>query len=156
METAHVTIENMACPECGRDHKRSKTGHCSNCYRKKYHKDPAKYEKHKKRVMKYQKAFPEKRAKIVYDYQTRKGQLVPAAIHALHFAIKRLERILGATAHGQAVYEPSKLRWNAATERENRFGSSSGLQQSGSHDGAGDRERATGGQDVEAGSKPEL
>lgn len=146
----------MACPECGREHKRSKNGPCAACYRRAYYKT----EKGRKAVKNANKKdiakHPERRFATVVRYRERTGYYIPAELHQLLHAIKRLERTVEATEKRAGVCEPSQFRCEQSVERRNRFGRSTDLLRAGARGGPSAVERSDAQPILEDGSGYEL
>lgn len=117
----------MSCPKCGRDHKRSKNGPCPNCYRKTYKNT----ESGKDAIRRADKAsvrrHPERRMRRVVRYREKTGYYIPAELHALRNATKKLERALEAAENNHAVRPTSERRLQQSLERRDRYGSGEDL-----------------------------
>lgn len=121
----------MPCPDCHRDHKRSKDGPCAACYRRKYYKTPGGKAAVDKANTRYVKAHPEVRTKHVVKYFSRTGVYTPLEVHLLRNAVKRLETAISATANHTGVHEPGQFRSQQSLERRNRFERGQNLLESG-------------------------
>jgi hypothetical protein len=115
----------MSCPNCSKEHKRSKTGLCATCYMKAYRSTPNGHKRSLDAIKRYQKKNPEKRFKHVVRYRERTGYYVPLDLHLLRTAAKTLERTLAAAENGSPVSKSSEYYSNQSIKRRNRFGDSS-------------------------------
>lgn len=132
----------MACPDCGRQHKRGKNNRCANCYQKRYRVGERRV-KHRESVKRYTKRNPDKRRIWVNRWQTRTGRLVPTDIHALRYALKFLERAVEAAQDGTPIRLPSQRRRNQALERDARLGNSQSVFIAGKDSGADNHGRGS-------------
>ena len=127
----------MPCPECGKPHKRSVNGPCAACYRRAYYKT----EKGKKAVDRANKKTivknPETRFAAVVRYRERTGYYIPAELHQLRSAIKRLDATLEAADKRTGIRQPSELRCQQSVERRDRFGKGADVLRSGTRGGSG-------------------
>jgi len=121
----------VACPECLKEHKRSKNGPCPNCYRKRYQKTETGRAARRLAQKKDHQRHPERRMREVVRYREKTGYYIPAEIHYLNHAVKRLERALAATPHDYGIREPSQHRLQQSLERRDRYGNGEDLLGSG-------------------------
>lgn len=100
----------MACPKCGRDHKRSKTGPCPACAMRAYReteKGKAATAEAKRRYEQSEKG-KRTRARYIREYRLRRGEYVPVELHELRRASKRLEASLAHADDGEGVRVPGE------------------------------------------------
>jgi len=132
----------MACPQCGREHKRSKNGPCAACYRRQYYKTEAGRKAVKNANKKDIQKHPERRFAAVVRYREKTGYYVPTELHQLNAAIKRLDATVEAADKRAGIREPSQFRCQQSAERRYRFGDSTDLFRAGTRGGAGTVERS--------------
>lgn len=93
----------MSCPNCGREHKRSKNGPCANCYRKIYTSTPIGKKARNEANKTWVRRNGSKRWQHIIRYRTRTGYYVPGDVLALRRALKRLEANLATATQRQGA-----------------------------------------------------
>lgn len=80
----------MGCPNCGREHKRSKNGPCPACYAQTYRSTVIGHDRTLLANARYAKRNPAKHLVWRHRYEERIGKRVPD-LQALRRALKRLD-----------------------------------------------------------------
>lgn len=127
----------MACPQCGKPHKRSVNGPCGACYRRAYYNTEAGKKAVDRANKKDIRKHPERRFATVVRYRDKIGYYIPTELHQLYAAVKRLDATVEAADKRAGVCEPSQRRCQQSVERRDRFGDSANLLRIGTGRGAG-------------------
>ena len=95
----------MACPTCGRAHRRSQNGPCGACYeRQRYTNQSEEWKRdYRARIKAYNKEHPAQRKRWVARWRQRTGRANPPDWVALCAALKRLNAAVAQAEKCQRV-----------------------------------------------------